>query len=398
MPRRKKILGADAVCSVLLSYLRPSAKIDELFPNRIAGQRLDDLVAVRTDNVTRSGNTFLAVFFRSESIHDVELHASKRYTKVVREGPQELFWNVETPPNLTTHAIVNPLPGKNPEGDTVEDYTFTRTGDLREDIAQVRAQGLEVDDDNEPAPENVPTTNISVDPTTGLFQGQRFHWNGACQRKLLTNQKLPATFNRWSPMYKTMYEMWCMFFPLSWLVDICIKNTSKSLMDAGHTPTNLGELTRFFGLWFLMASVVGFSRRDFFSSRDYHETDAPCPYRLSKFMSLRRFELILEHLRLSFPNPPTYRDKFWEVREIIQAWRSNMSAFFRPSWIVCLDESMSIWTSRWTCPGWVFCPRKPHPFGNEYHTICCGETGILFDFELVEGKDRQQFTSCCPKY
>ena len=114
-----------------------------------------------------------------------------------------------------------------------------------------------------------------------------------------------------------MYEMWCMFFPLSWLVDVCIENTSKSLMDAGHTPTNLGELTRFFGLWFLMASVVGFSRRDFFSSREYHETDAPYPYHLSKLMSLRRFELILEHLCLSFPNPPTYRDKFWKVREMI---------------------------------------------------------------------------------
>ena len=33
-------------------------------------------------------------------------------------------------------------------------------------------------------------------------------------------------------------------------------------------------------------------------------------------------------------------------------------------------------------------PRKPHPFGNEYHTICCGLSGILFSLELVEGKDR----------
>ena len=33
-------------------------------------------------------------------------------------------------------------------------------------------------------------------------------------------------------------------------------------------------------------------------------------------------------------------------------------------------------------------PRKPHPFGNEYHTICCGETGIMYFVELVEGKDR----------
>jgi hypothetical protein len=49
---------------------------------------------------------------------------------------------------------------------------------------------------------------------------------------------------------------------------------------------------------------------------------------------------------------------------------------------------MSAWISRWTCPGWVFCPRKPHPFlGNEYHSICCGDSGIIYQIKLVEGKD-----------
>ena len=65
-----------------------------------------------------------------------------------------------------------------------------------------------------------------------------------------------------------------------------------------------------------------------------------------------------------------------------------MKELFSPVWVVCLDESMSPWTNRFTCLGWVFCPRKPYPEGNEYHTICCGVTGILFDLELREGKDR----------
>ncbi|KAL7487238.1 hypothetical protein ACHAW6_012858 [Cyclotella cf. meneghiniana] len=73
---------------------------------------------------------------------------------------------------------------------------------------------------------------------------------------------------------------------------------------------------------------------------------------------------------------------------MLTAFKKHFANTFIPSWIACLDESMSIWNSRWTCPGWVFCPRKPHPQGNEYHTICCGETGILFDFEVVEGRDR----------
>ena len=73
---------------------------------------------------------------------------------------------------------------------------------------------------------------------------------------------------------------------------------------------------------------------------------------------------------------------------MIKYWNMNMAFVFIVSWNICLDESMSIWHNRWTCPGWVFCPRKPHPFGNEYHTACCGITRVLFSIELVEGKDR----------
>jgi hypothetical protein len=35
----------------------------------------------------------------------------------------------------------------------------------------------------------------------------------------------------------------------------------------------------------------------------------------------------------------------------------------------------------------MFVPRKPWPFGNEYHTICCAKSGILWALEIVEGKD-----------
>ena len=86
--------------------------------------------------------------------------------------------------------------------------------------------------------------------------------------------------------------------------------------------------------------------------------------------------------------PTRYVEKFWQVRDLISAFNSHMAAIFASSWVICLDESMSIWFNRWTCPGWVYCPRKPHPFGNKYHTACCAESGILFSMEMVEGKDR----------
>ena len=48
---------------------------------------------------------------------------------------------------------------------------------------------------------------------------------------------------------------------------------------------------------------------------------------------------------------------------------------------------MSIWNSIWTCPGWIFCTRKPHPFGDECHTALCELSGILLVVELVEDKE-----------
>lgn len=47
---------------------------------------------------------------------------------------------------------------------------------------------------------------------------------------------------------------------------------------------------------------------------------------------------------------------------------------------------MVIWTNSFA-PGWIFVKRKPHPMGNEYHCIACGQTKIIFWIELVEGKD-----------
>jgi Fe-S oxidoreductase len=34
--------------------------------------------------------------------------------------------------------------------------------------------------------------------------------------------------------------------------------------------------------------------------------------------------------------------------------------------------------------------RKPHPMENEYHSMCCGLSGVMYLIELVEGKDRPQ--------
>ena len=108
-------------------------------------------------------------------------------------------------------------------------------------------------------------------------------------------------------------------------------------------------------------------------------------FRLNNLMSGKRFCLLQNTFVYTDKVYPTYTDRFHKIRQFVKAWNANMTRVFRCGWVDCLDESMMVWLSRWTCPGWMVVPRKPHSFGNEWHTICCGQCGILFFMEIVEG-------------
>ena len=100
-----------------------------------------------------------------------------------------------------------------------------------------------------------------------------------------------------------------------------------------------------------------------------------------------RILAVLSALTFTDIPSPTFIDKFWEVRQMIEAWGMNMKDNFIPGYMNCLDESMSMWTNKFTCPGFMFIPCKPWPFGNKYHTICCCSSGVMWGIDLVEGKD-----------
>ena len=48
------------------------------------------------------------------------------------------------------------------------------------------------------------------------------------------------------------------------------------------------------------------------------------------------------------------------------------------------DDSMQEWIGNYTCSAWIFVGSKPHPFGNERHTIACELFTIMWFAEIVE--------------
>ena len=107
-------------------------------------------------------------------------------------------------------------------------------------------------------------------------------------------------------------------------------------------------------------------------------------------MTQTRFKAILSALTFTNIASQPFINKFWEVQQIVEAWGMNMKDNFMLGYMNCLDESMRMWTNKFTCPWFMFIPHKPWPFGNEYHTVCCCSSGIMWGIDLVEGKDHPQ--------
>ena len=155
-----------------------------------------------------------------------------------------------------------------------------------------------------------------------------------------------------------------------------------------------GAFLRWIGLWLLMLTVDGTDRHSFWSTKEVDPFDG-APFCLAEYMSQCRFENILINPGFTKEDPPPFRDQYWEVRYMLDCWNKNMTTNFSPSWINCIDESMSKWVNEYSCAGFMFIPRKPWPFGNEYHDAGCAESDIIWSLGLHEGKD--QPTNLSPK-
>jgi Transposase IS4 len=112
-------------------------------------------------------------------------------------------------------------------------------------------------------------------------------------------------------------------FAVDYLKAVVLPKTNKVI----NAAVLYGELLRWFGLWFLMATTNESQGHDCWSSAVI-DPFRGAPFRFGGFMSRQRFDTIQTSLRLTFNNPPAYKDRFWIVRQLIAEWNKNMTTKF----------------------------------------------------------------------
>ena len=76
-------------------------------------------------------------------------------------------------------------------------------------------------------------------------------------------------------------------------------------------------------------------------------------------MSRSSFEKIIGSLNYTISDPMAYKDRLWEVREMLEECDDNIQYDFLAILISCLYESMSKCMNKWTLLGFMVVSINP---------------------------------------
>ena len=145
-----------------------------------------------------------------------------------------------------------------------------------------------VHDDNEPAPENCPLANETVDD---IFSG----WlnSGICECRSTVHWDSQPELKFWTSS-ETEPTNLCLlaFFFKDYIKNTIIPTTNKNLEGTGTLPVHYGKFLRWLGLWLLKSTMIGPQCHQLWVT---HPIDAfkGTPLWFGCWMSHKRFDLIL---------------------------------------------------------------------------------------------------------
>ena len=160
----------------------------------------------------------------------------------------------------------------------------------------------------------------------------------------------------------THLQLFELFSPKAFIREFVIPQTKKTMTEGGQVLTYV-ELLVWIRLWLMMSTIQGFQCRGFWSSSTIDPIET-APYRFNGILPWTLFEEILNALTITNETQPAYKYLVLEARHLVDEWNHNTDTKFSPRYISCLDESMMKWVNKYTCPGFMFVPHKPWPFGN----------------------------------
>ena len=222
MPRKKKkSIGIGAVCEVLKRFLHPRPVLSQKYPNAAQQDRLQDLLVIKKEVRKVNKVDRVCIVFRHNDFEGQELYCAERYSSVITEGAEADFFvddSVVEAEVVEAEVVV----------EEAEEVPKIHASDLAENIARLRAEGYGVDDDNEPAPENIPSVESAL-PAPSAPGCIYKEWNSTtiCNRLVQGLRHEKAKLGDDIDPSATYIDYFIYFLPVTYIKEILIIQTNK---------------------------------------------------------------------------------------------------------------------------------------------------------------------------
>ena len=180
--------GKGVEVSCLIKFLHPLKLIRKAYPNPLNQQQLENCITLRRDvkKIKQKEQLSLIVThndFKDDDGELLELYAVKRHLKVENEGDPDYFFNgVAKDDNEQAEEEVFPH--------MIDDEVMAVNDGVPQNLAAALNGVVYIDDNNERAPENVPTPGLS---TTTVLSPEWGH-EGICYQ---CQQAIPTARPNW---------------------------------------------------------------------------------------------------------------------------------------------------------------------------------------------------------
>ena len=186
--------------------------------------------------------------------------------------------------------------------------TLELSDNTNEDVARLRKDGYGVDNNNDPAPENITTPAAKYKRVTYNEWGSRS--NIYYQQSEEHVYEMPKLLKQVGVRGKASYiDYFIYFLPVELMKYVLLGMTSKNLEGSF---VSWGKMLTYLGLWLLVFYVTTGLNMHAYWDNSYTSPFKVAPFRLHSFSSFARFGAIKKDLSFTDHTPSLYRDKFWE--------------------------------------------------------------------------------------
>ena len=260
-PRSKKrYAGVGATGLVATHFIHPSQHVRDKFPNRDKTWKQQNktkfyLTGKATRVINRKSKQVFT--FTSEDFEGVdELYAVCSHFIIHELGHANEYFAqvpvaVERPVGGDGQILLPTLP--------VANHTPGEDAFTREQIDAMLAEQITVDDDNAPAPENIPRPQTG----DGVLYDEWGHKGIDYRRRGSGTMENPSmkSFPIESLQSMLRGSYFINYFPMLYMRKMLL--TINEQLDPSHTPIEYWEFLRWIGIWFLLATVKGYPKRKF---------------------------------------------------------------------------------------------------------------------------------------